>query len=105
QGRLREALSAYEAIAVSHPNDLVARNARGCILAALGRYSEALRDIPTANPGTEGDWIGYHIRGMTLLRMGDVEAANQVFELGKEFCPWGLQRGRFIASLALTRMR
>ena len=105
QGRLSAALDAYKEILASRPNDLVARNARSCILAALGRYSEALRDLPTENPGSEEDWIGYHIRGMTLLRMGDVEAASRVFELGKGFCPWGSPKGRFIASLALARIR
>ncbi|MEK6303475.1 MAG: tetratricopeptide repeat protein [Acidobacteriota bacterium] len=105
QGRLWEALASYEVIAASYPNNPVSRNARSCILAALGRYAEALRDLPSANPGTEADWIGYHIRGMTLLRMGDVEAASQVFESGKEFCPWGSQKAFFITALALTRIR
>jgi tetratricopeptide (TPR) repeat protein len=105
QGRLREALKAYEAIAATDRGDPVARNARSSLLAAMGNYSEALQALPAANPGTEQDWIGYHIRGVTLLRMGDVDAATLLFESGKEFCPWVLHRERFIASLALIRLR
>ena len=105
QGRLRLALAAYEAINTSHPNNLVAKCARACILAALGRYAEALLELPSANPGSEQEWVGYHVRGMTLLRMGDVEAASKVFELGKEFCPWGSHRDFFVTSLALARIR
>ncbi|HLG14687.1 MAG TPA: tetratricopeptide repeat protein [Blastocatellia bacterium] len=105
EGKLSAALAAYESIVVAHPEDQVARNARSCILAALGRYSEALTHLPSDNPATEPNWIGYRIRGMTLLRMGDIDAASQVFELGKEFCPWALVRERFDASVALTRLR
>ena len=105
EGRLQEAVAAYERILNSHPNDLVARNARSCVLAVLGRYDESLHDLPTENPGTEEEWIGYHIRGVTLLRRGDIEAASQVFELGTEFCPWGTQAALFAASLALAQIR
>lgn len=105
QGRLIEALRYYDMVTTHHLSDQVAQNGRSCVLASLGRYAEALEHLPADNPSTESDWVGYHIRGMTLLRMGDAEAANQVFELGKEFCPWLLHREFFIASLALTRIR
>jgi Flp pilus assembly protein TadD len=67
-GRFDEALRAYEEVVREHPEDVVAKTGRAGILAALGKSREALRALPQGRPTTLDEWIGYHVRGMILLR-------------------------------------
>jgi tetratricopeptide (TPR) repeat protein len=84
---------------------MVARNGRSCVLAALGRYDEALEFLPTTAPQTFDDWIGYHIRGMIMLRTGKRSEAIQIFQEGVHNVPWPASRDYFITALALAWMR
>jgi tetratricopeptide (TPR) repeat protein len=104
-GRLDEALQAYDAVIVERPEDVVAKNGRACVLAVLNRLEEALVGLPTENPRTEGEWIGYHIRGTILMKKGDIEAAIRIFEDGLRNNPWPTSRDYFRTALAVARLR
>jgi hypothetical protein len=104
-GRLDEALSAYDAITAEYPRDVIAKTGRICLLAALRRYPEALAELPDQKPVTQQDWIRYHIRGMILLRKGDVDEAFRVFEAGVKDDPWPLDREYFHTALAVAWIR
>lgn len=104
-GRFLEALDAYDAVIAEHPENVVARNGRSCILAALHRYEEALHDLPDKDPVTQGDWIGYHVRGMVFLRTGRLAEALRVFEEGIIGCPWPSQKEFFKAALGMAWLR
>ncbi|HKP12064.1 MAG TPA: hypothetical protein VJZ91_08145, partial [Blastocatellia bacterium] len=95
----------YDDIRHSFPHNLVARNARSWILAALHRYEEALADLPTKDLNSIEDWIGFHIRGMILLRMGRVSEALDIFEQGVISNPWVADREVFRTALSVAWMR
>jgi tetratricopeptide (TPR) repeat protein len=105
QGQLPAALAAFDDIITGRPENVVARSGRSCVLAALGRYDEALEFLPTTAPQTFEDWIGYHIRGMILLRTGKRREAIQIFQEGAENVLWPANRDYFITALALAWMR
>jgi tetratricopeptide (TPR) repeat protein len=104
-GRYEEALSAYEAASEAHPQDVVAKNGRACLLAKVGRSREALALLPDPPITRVDDWIGYHVRGMILLRQGDVDKAIQIFNHGVSSCPLALSRDYFRTALAVARVR
>ena len=100
QGRLVESLDAYNEIRTKHPDDYVARNGRSCVLAALGRYEEALKSLPIEDPiGLQG-WIGFHIRGMILMRMKRFDDAVNIFKRGIDENPFPSNRAYFKTALA-----
>jgi tetratricopeptide (TPR) repeat protein len=103
--RLTEALDAYNAIYKLNPNDAITRNGRSCVLAALHRYDEALQQLPDDTPSTLQDWIGYHIRGMILLRTNSVEEAVRIFEYGVRENPFPSSREYFQNALAAACLR
>lgn len=105
QNRLVEALSAYEEVIADFPENMVARNGRAVVLALLERWDESLRDLPAADPVTEQEWIGYHIRGMIYLRTGRIEEALQIFRTGIEACPRPVQREYFRTALAVAQIQ
>jgi len=51
------------------------------------------------------DWIGNHIRGMILLRKGQVEDAVSLFLHGVNECPFYYSREYFQAALAIAHLR
>jgi tetratricopeptide (TPR) repeat protein len=104
-GRLDDALAAYDAIIKSHGQNSFTRISRSNVLVALGRYTEALEQLPEENLTTLSDWIGYHIRGMALVKMGDVDTAVQVFERGVSDTPWVADRQVFRNALAVARIK
>jgi len=75
------------------------------VAASMGRTDEALRILPDGAPSTEAGWVGYHIRGMALLRCGRVDDAVRVFEEGVLKNPWLEDRDYFRTGLALARLR
>ncbi len=103
-GRFDEALAAYEAVIADFPLDNVAKRARSCVLMALGRYEQALENLPEGNLVTFGDWVGYHIRGMILLRTGKIDEAIQIFQRGTDN-PWPLHREYFNTALAIALIK
>lgn len=104
-GNLPAALLAYEEAAKAHPSNVVAKNGRANVLTALGRWDEALELLPDALPRVEQDWIGYHIRGMVLLRSGNLSAAEQIFEHGAQHDPFAASRDYYRTALAVVRLR
>ncbi|MGI9068195.1 MAG: tetratricopeptide repeat protein [Pyrinomonadaceae bacterium] len=103
-GRLDEALAAYDTVIAAYPDELVARNGRSCILAALRRYDEALVNLPV-EPATHQDWIGFHIRGMIMLRSEKLKDAIRIFEKGVAEDPTPVGRQYFQTTLAIALMR
>jgi tetratricopeptide (TPR) repeat protein len=83
----------------------VARNGLCGVLFALGRFNEALEKLPTDNLTSLNDWIGYHIRGMIMLRKGNLAEAIRIFEKGEKEDPLPASREYFRSALAITRLR
>jgi tetratricopeptide (TPR) repeat protein len=103
-GRLDEALAAYDAVLKQFPHDLVARNSRSGVLGSLGLWEEALEHLPKVRPIHLQDWIGYHIRGMALLRLERFEEAERIFRDGVENCPLPAQRDYFRTAMAALKV-
>jgi tetratricopeptide (TPR) repeat protein len=101
-GQFNQALAAYDAVIADHPEDAFARNGRSYVLAALHRYEEALKNLPEGSLDTLQDWIGYHIRGMILLRTGHLDEAFTIFEQGVISNPWPLSREYFRTTLGIV---
>jgi tetratricopeptide (TPR) repeat protein len=104
-GRLDEALNAYDEIIADNLSDVIARNGRSGVLVALHRYDDALEHLPAGNPVTQDDWIGYHMRGMILLRQGKVSEAISVFEWGVQNDPLPSSKQYFQTALAVAMLR
>ncbi len=104
-GRLNEALAAFDEIILEHPENSTARNGLSGVLAALGRYDEALANLPNKSPSSLDDWIGYHIRGMILLRTGKVSEAIRIFNEGVQNDPLPSSRVYFRTALAVAWLR
>lgn len=104
-GRLEEALRAYDKAIAANPADPVARNGRANVLLGLDRLDEALRKLPDARPEIREDWVGYHIRGMVLLKKGETDKAQRIFEEGVRCIPLSSDREYFQAALALVHLR
>jgi tetratricopeptide (TPR) repeat protein len=105
QGRLEDALIAYSEITAKHPNDAVARNGRSCILASLHRFEEALEGLPALNPVGLEEWIGFHIRGVVLMRRRRIDEAVKIFQQGVDEAPFASCVPYFQASLAVALIR
>ena len=71
----------------------------------MDRWEEALALLQDAEPVTDEDWIGYHIRGMILLRQGEMENAIEIFEHGVADAPTSVGKEYFRTALAVCRMR
>lgn len=104
-GRLTEALDAYDSTIAQHPENVIAKTGRIGILVALRRYDEALELLSVENPVTLHDWIGYHIRGMILLRTKKVDEAIRIFERGVRENPIPSSREYFRGALAVAYLR
>jgi len=100
QGQLIESLAAYDEIRTQYPNDEFARNGRSCVLATLGRYEEALESLPIKQPIGLEDWIGFHIRGMVLMRVKRLDDAIKIFRRGVDENPFMVSRPFFQTALA-----
>ena len=87
-GHLEEALSAYEKDAELNSYNLGARFSKAAILVVMGRFEEAEGLLPTEAPRTRDEWIAYHIRGMILLRSGNLDDAFEIFKTGLESNPF-----------------
>jgi tetratricopeptide (TPR) repeat protein len=103
--RLPDALAAYDAIVAEHPEDVVARTGRACVLIGLKRFEEALEHLPVSDPLTADDWIGFHVRGMVLLRQGNLDGAISIFEEGARSNPRPAHQEYFRSALAVARIK
>ena len=104
-GRLEEALAEYDKAIQEFPLDVVPRCGRASVFALLGRYREALALVPSESPTTLHEWGSFHIRGMVLLKKGDLDAAIEIFERGTGENPWIADRKYFRTALAIARLR
>ncbi len=102
QGRFGEALQIYQETMKSHPENVVTKTGLCGVLLALGRYEEALEKLPK---DSSGDWVSYHMRGMILLRKGDLAEAIKIFEKGEKEDPIPSSREYFRGALAIARLR
>lgn len=59
--------------------------------------------LPSTEPEYLQDWIGWHIRGIALLRSGKVAEALSTLELGA-YKTVSIQRDYFRTALAMARL-
>ena len=105
QGKLDESLQLYQETMQSHLENVVARNGLCGVLFSLGKYDEALEKLPSENLITHSDWIGYHIRGMIMLKKGNLTEAVRIFEKGEKEDPIPSSKEYFRGALAVARLR
>jgi len=103
--RMEDALAYYEATLRDFPTDAAARNGKVSVLVQLGRYREAQALLPGGTPRTRNDWIAEHIRGMILMKQGDLDAAVHVFERGIRESPWRHSIPYFRGALSVALLR
>ena len=101
-GEIPEAARAYASVIEQHPENLVVRSGYAVVLFMLGEYSQALDLLPVTKPEPFGDWIGWHIRGMVLLRRGQIEEALPILEQGANESP-AMNRDYFRTALAMAQ--
>ena len=104
-GRLEDALAEYESVCKEHPTNVIARTGRAQILFLMRRYDDALQELPARQPSTASDWIGFHIRGMILLRLGNADEAVRIFEEGMERNPFVADRDYFCTALTVAKLQ
>jgi len=104
-GHLEEALDAHEQVIRWKPHDQHSRFAKAAVLVVLGRYDEALRLLPADEPRTRDEWVAFHIRGMILLKVGDMGRATKLFEKGLATIPFADERKFFQNALAVCSAR
>jgi tetratricopeptide (TPR) repeat protein len=105
QGKLDEALREYDSIILAMPYEAFARTGRASTLSMLGDLKGVLECLPLTTPQTIADWIEFHIRGMILMKQGEMDTAIKIFQRGIEENPWFASRTYFQRALALARIR
>ena len=71
----------------------------------MHRFKEAESLLPSGVPETRDDWIGYHIRGMILLKTGKLQNALDHFKIGLDTIPFADERKYFRNALAVAILR
>jgi len=104
-GKLPEALEAYEVLLNRNPTRPHLRHAKAAILAVLRRYKEAESLLPENLPQTRDDWIGYHLRGMILLKRDMIRPAIKHFEEGLAKVPFADQRRYLQKAIVVATIR
>jgi len=102
KGQLNEALKVYQQIMDEHPENAFAKTGLCSVLFALGRFGEVLGKLETEDLITKQNWVGYHIRGMALLRIGRINEAIHIFEHGEESDPIPASKEYFRTALAVA---
>ncbi|MBW2621721.1 MAG: tetratricopeptide repeat protein, partial [Deltaproteobacteria bacterium] len=103
--RLPESLEAYETIMEEHPEDVFAKNGCSVVLVFMGDYQSALSYLSDVKPVTDQDWVGYHIKGMIHLNLGNLELAESIFQEGIRDNPNPRGKEFFHNALALVRIK
>ncbi len=103
--RLDDALAAYEHTMVAHPQNRVGRNGCAKVLLKLGRFDEALALVAADHPVSHRDWVDQHLRGMILLRSGDVGGARAIFSVAATVQLPARHRAYYRSALALCDLR
>ena len=104
-GQYTDAIDAYEEIISIYPGYAAAKNGKAAILVVRGEFEAALKLLPTHAPKTRDDWIAWHVRGMILLRKGELDGAIDHFEGGRVETPFAGERRYFDRALSVARMR
>jgi predicted O-linked N-acetylglucosamine transferase (SPINDLY family) len=87
QGKLTEALAAYDAILRAHPRDAAALHYSGVALYQMGRHAEALDRLRASVAIEAGDADAWSNLGLVLLAIGHRRAAVEVFEKSAQLAP------------------
>lgn len=66
---------------------------------------DLLGDMPIEAANTQSDWIANHVYAMILLRKGDLDQAERVFQSGVDNCSWSKERRYFVSGLAMVKLR
>ncbi len=103
--RPHEALEAYEAVIAAHPEDVVAKNGCACVLIDMRRFGDAMKTLPDEDAGITMNWIGFHIRGMCILKQGHVSDASEGLQVGVKRCPGPKSRDYVASALAIANLR
>ena len=104
-GKLELAKNTYQEVIGKVNSNHQVRVGLASAFVALSDYEAALDLLPSKLPATKGEWVAYHVRGMTFLRRGDFSKARNMLEWGVEECPWAEQREYFATALATCRIR
>ena len=103
--RLDEALKQINSTLHLFPHNPIARTSCAVILMELQQYDAALAQIGPLHQVTRADWVACHVRGMILLRKGDLDKAAEVFADGTRNCPVPLSKRYFRNALAAVRLK
>ncbi|WP_316187708.1 MULTISPECIES: tetratricopeptide repeat protein [unclassified Bradyrhizobium] len=104
-GQYEDALGAYDQIIRVSPTFAAAKNGKAAILVVRGEYAAALSLLPSGEPSTRDDWIAWNIRGMALIRSGEIAQGIAHLEAGRIQTPFARERRYFERSLSVARMR
>ncbi len=104
-GLVEEAVRAYDLIIARGDVSNSARYSKAAVLVAIGRYSEANELLQIDEPRTRQEWIGFHIKGMLLLRSEQFEEAIQQLQKGLDQTPFMKERQYFENALAIAKLR
>lgn len=81
------------------------RNSLAALHVTAKNYQAALDLLPESKPLTKKDWIGYHIRGMALLKSGATNDALLHFKNGYKNVPFPSQKEYFSSARSLVHMK
>ena len=100
QGRLREAISHFEAVLDEHPADFAVLSALGLCLARMGRGLEALARLDDAIAFQPDFAPSHYNRGWTLERLSDLVGARDAYLRAVRLDPRNAQALGNLAALA-----
>ena len=107
-GLFDQAVKAYERLGRLSKDKRSVAPAMAAIRGAQKQYAAAmdlLGEMPVKSPSTRDDWIANHVYGMVLLRKGDLDKAERVFQFGVDECTWSKERRYFVSGLAIIQIR
>ena len=104
-GELDAARDEYTKALRRFPNHQHARNGLASLLASSEEFDAALSLLPDSLPSSQADWVAYHIRGMTWLKMGKVDESCKLFAYGIENTPWVAERQFFQTAMSVALMK
>jgi tetratricopeptide (TPR) repeat protein len=103
-GHYDDALEAYDEIIALAPDYSMAKNGKAAILVVRREFESALKLLPSGPRSTRDDWVAWHIRGMIILRRGQIEEAIEHFERSKNETPFVRERRYFERALSVARL-
>jgi len=103
-GYFDRALELYKEVtderAAFNPNIAIA-----AIHVVNSNFERAIELLPISQPTTKYDWVAYHVKGMALLKSGNVDEAIRLFENGVNSVPFLDQMPYFTTALTLAKMK